>query len=177
MLDPLTAFGLAGNVVQIVDFSIKLVSKGYQIRNSLDGSLPENHDTELVAVDLKAVVEQLSSTLDRAPREYPSLPFNQQDAELIDLCQECKKIGEELIARLGMLKGGESRHRQWKSIRQALKVIWEKDKVDSIARRLKLYRDQLNTRILVSLRYYSSKPFSSNMCRIPLNREQRTSRL
>ena len=49
MLDPMAALGLAGNIVQFVDFSIKLVGKVHEIHKSVDGALAENLDIEIVA--------------------------------------------------------------------------------------------------------------------------------
>ena len=38
VLDPLTAIGLAGNIVQFVDFSSKIVGKANKIYESVDGA-------------------------------------------------------------------------------------------------------------------------------------------
>ena len=51
-LDPLTAIGLIGNIVQFVDFGLKIVSKAREVRNSTTGALAENVDTERIATDL-----------------------------------------------------------------------------------------------------------------------------
>jgi hypothetical protein len=51
-MDPLTAFSLACGIVQFVDFSSKLVSKGYEISISAEGALAENLDLETVTTDL-----------------------------------------------------------------------------------------------------------------------------
>lgn len=41
-MDPLSSLGVAGNVIQFVDFGIKLVSRFNQIYRSADGALQEN---------------------------------------------------------------------------------------------------------------------------------------
>lgn len=51
MLDPFTALSVASSVIQIVDFSSKLVSKGEEIRRN--GSLVENDELERVTKDLQ----------------------------------------------------------------------------------------------------------------------------
>jgi ankyrin repeat protein len=156
MLDPINALSLASNVVQVVDFSIKLVSKGYNIYKSADGALVENQDTEAVAIDLRMVNAKLSQSLYRA-RQTKTSPFGDtddaDDQALERLSESCSEVAEELILRLRKLKiqpGGKNR--EWKSVRQALKTVWSKQELNDAAARLKLYRDQLNTRILVSLR-------------------------
>lgn len=77
---------------------------------------------------------------------------SEEDEGLRTLCLSCNKIAGELVARLDLLKVGD-RNRNWKSIRQALKSVWIKSTLDEIAARLQAYRFQLNTRILLSLRY------------------------
>ena len=49
VLDPLTAIGLAGNIVQFVDFSCKIIDKSQDIHKAEDQSLPENTEAETVA--------------------------------------------------------------------------------------------------------------------------------
>lgn len=43
-MDPLSSLGVAGNVIQFIDFGIKLVSRFKQIYRSADGALQENND-------------------------------------------------------------------------------------------------------------------------------------
>lgn len=49
-MDPLTAFSLACGVIQVVDFSMKLLSKSREIYKS--GSLAENKEIESMAKHL-----------------------------------------------------------------------------------------------------------------------------
>ncbi len=58
-MDPLTSLSLASNVIQIVDFSTQLVSKGYKIYKSADGTLAENVDIEAVTHSLKTLSGKL----------------------------------------------------------------------------------------------------------------------
>lgn len=58
-MDPLTAFGLAVNILSVVDFSIKILSTASEIR--LSGDTVNNSDKALVAEDLKACCLKLSN--------------------------------------------------------------------------------------------------------------------
>ena len=62
-MDPITALGVAGSIVQLVDFGIKVVSKGNKIYHSGDGSTAENHDLENVANDLVLIQTRLRQSL------------------------------------------------------------------------------------------------------------------
>jgi hypothetical protein len=51
---------------------------------------------------------------------------------------------------------GECSNRRWKSIRQALKSVWSKDRLESLEKRLRSLDEQLKTHILFLLRYMFS---------------------
>jgi hypothetical protein len=53
MLDPLTALSLAGNIVQFVDFSTKLLAKGHELYKSADGTSVGYSELEAIAKDLQ----------------------------------------------------------------------------------------------------------------------------
>ena len=147
-MDPLTALSVAGSVVQFVDFACKVVSKGNQIYRSNDGSLAENNDLEVVTTDLFLLQAKLmcsSPTIDTTSES--STP----DPALANLVEASKELAEMLLQRLNMAKA-QGRYRRWKSLRQALKSVCSKDEVDHMAKRLAIFREELQTHFLVSLR-------------------------
>ena len=62
-MDALTAIGLVANILQFIDFGIKLVSKGNQAYRSSDGTLPENQDLAVVTNDLLLIQTTLTKHL------------------------------------------------------------------------------------------------------------------
>jgi hypothetical protein len=58
-MEALVALGLVGNIVQLVDFSGKLISKSIQLHHSYDGALVENVDVESAAKQLQSVQKPL----------------------------------------------------------------------------------------------------------------------
>jgi len=64
-MDPLTAFGLAVNILTVVDFSISVLSTASEIR--LSGDAVNNSDKALVAEDLKACCLKLSNLSKQNP--------------------------------------------------------------------------------------------------------------
>jgi hypothetical protein len=150
MLDPLTAVGLVANVLQFVDFGIKVVSKGQEIYRSAEG-LPLNYlDFKAISRDLGLLTGQIERSLNSASRSN----LSPEDEELASLSKECYEIARELSEAVKPLstRPVSGPGRVFKSARQGFKVIWNKDKVDGIAERLRNYREALDTRILVSLR-------------------------
>ncbi len=149
VLDPLTALGIASNAAQLAEFSSRLMSRGHQIYKSADGALAENRELEAITNGLLKLNYTLTNSLE-ADELHRSLLDDEQDLKAI--CEGCESVAIELINALRKLKVG-GKHRKWKSFRQALKTIWSKEKIDDLTKRLECYRKQLDTHVLVSLRY------------------------
>lgn len=62
-MDPVTALSTASCIVQIIDFGVRVVSKGNKIYLSIDGTLAETLDLELITNDLPPHSDE-ASTLD-----------------------------------------------------------------------------------------------------------------
>lgn len=152
-MDPLTAVSLAGTIVQFVDFSSKIVSKGYHLYTSGEGSLPENERLNYVTSDLKALSMRL--------KHHDRLGCSTKDEQALeDMASRCSAISDELLAKLEKLRVSKNaKHRRWKSFRQALKSVWSKEDLDRLAATLREYRDQLEFHILLSLRSVSRFAF------------------
>jgi hypothetical protein len=145
MLDPISALSVASSLVQFVDFSAKILSKGHRLFHSTNGSLLENDEIETVAKRLRDMIQDLQGSL--------SSTGNKEQA-LANLCKEFIEVAEELILELKMLKlPSDSRYRRWKSLRQALKSVWSRDKLESMENRLRELDGHLKIHILILLRY------------------------
>ena len=145
-MDPLTALNLASNVIQVVDFSIRLVSKGVQIYK--DGRLLKNVDAKQTTQSLK----ELNGKLERSIQDSRcGGSLSEEDQSLIRLCSSCESIANELLRRFGQIKV-TGKHRKWKSARQALKSVTSKNEVEELARKLGMYRSEIILNVTVSLR-------------------------
>jgi hypothetical protein len=121
-MDPITALGIAGSIVQFVDFGIKVVSKGNKIYHSGDGTTAENHDLETVVTDLILIQTRLRQSL--IPLDAAGL-LNEDDQALVHLSATSNEVASALLERLKKVKA-QGRFRRWKSFRQALKSISSK---------------------------------------------------
>lgn len=149
VLDPLSALSLAGNVFQLIDFSSKIVSKGQELYKSSDGALDENRHYEVIAASLAALSARLQTG---APMQNAgNNTHNLGDQGFENIRISCLSISQKLLSHLEKLKV-EGKHDRWKSMRQALKSVWNKAEIDEIARRLTGLRSELELHILVSLR-------------------------
>jgi hypothetical protein len=147
-MEAFAAVSLASSVVQFVDFALNVVSKGRHIYHAGDGTISDNHDLEIVANDLLL----LQTRLDEATSSSGSAASNKaEDHGMKDLLAVAQNSAKDLLLRLNMAKV-QGRFRRWKSLRQALKSVWSKKEVDSMFQRLELLKQQLQLRIIVTLR-------------------------
>lgn len=152
-MDPLTALALAGNIIQFVDFGITLLSGVAQLYKSPTGSLEVHDEIELITTDLKSLVTKLrgtcfSGTLSNQPDSdvtCPHTPFRR-------ICDGAIEVAEELLEKLSTLKVPNGSHGILKSIRQAVKICWKEKEVEALRKRLKNFKEALETEALFSLR-------------------------
>lgn len=154
MLDPLTALGVAGNVLQIIDFGFQLVTDGNQIYHSSTGALEENKATDELAQDLQSLVVRLFESQTQWQKAHGDNPLDPDEVHLRNICDRCTEIAVELRNQLQNLRrlDGQQKYRRLKSYKQALISVWRKDHVDAIAARLARYQQELDTHILIGLR-------------------------
>jgi hypothetical protein len=143
-MDPLTALGLASNIIQLISFTSDLIGKGREIYRSVEGATIEN-------VELETITKSFQDLTTRFPSQLKEDDLSGTDKQLRELCEACNAISVELIQVIQGLKyAGEGV--KWKSFRQALKSVWKEDAIDGLSRRLERYRSQLDTTLLISLR-------------------------
>jgi len=149
VLDPMSALSIAASVIQFVDFSSKLVSKGYHIYHSTDGTLAKNLELEVITDELLQLVMRLGCH-GNSPNTTSLSP---EEEALRVMAEKCNGIATELLNRLAKLKVKKNANfRGWKSFRQALKSVWSKDELDELSERLSGFRDQMQFQILFSMK-------------------------
>jgi hypothetical protein len=127
-METLAAVGLAGNILQFVDFAGKVVSKSGELYKSANGALSESAETKQVAEDLKLLADKLCD------------PISAQSADVVleELCSGCKSIADELLTALAKLEV-KGKHRQFQSLRKALKSVWNGGEIASIESHLSVF--------------------------------------
>ncbi|KAL8801223.1 MAG: hypothetical protein Q9182_004617 [Xanthomendoza sp. 2 TL-2023] len=131
-MEALAAFSLAAGVIQVVDFSTRVLKHCRELHE--DGSLAKHRDSAEVANELAS---------------QAGTPMSQDISDLIDISAKCSSNAEDLLAEFSKLKihpGG---------LRKAIKTHfqamerkqWLKEKQEELER----FEKVLNTRILVRL--------------------------
>jgi hypothetical protein len=149
-MDPLTAISFAGTVVQFVDFSSKLISASVELYKK---SKLDVHDQANAAAN---DILDYSTKLQRTLREPGSSATLSEDDRLLEsICKGCDDLAHDLIARLDKLKVPENKKgkvKTWPSLSIALQSMWKREELSEIQERLKEYRQQIDSRIIHSLR-------------------------
>lgn len=119
MLEPLVATSLAGNIVNFVDFSAKVVHRTKQLGSS---SLP----ADLAAT--RGICNDLISSLQRAlvtlrPTVRADVP-TALDSELLELVSDALEELVEFRGKLDLLSLQNDSH-VWKRFRRAVKIAWQ----------------------------------------------------
>ncbi|KAK4953366.1 hypothetical protein LTR10_009076 [Elasticomyces elasticus] len=101
MLDPLTALGAAGNIVQFVDFSSKIISSCYSTYQSVSGATEDHVHLEKVTTELRDFSDRLKTYQDAG---YLSSRDPQEVEELRQLAGMCHIVADGLVTTLDNLK-------------------------------------------------------------------------
>jgi len=144
MAEAIAVLGLVGNIVQVVDFSWRLIAKSKEAYNSGSSALEGGPIIEAATADLKLLNSKL--------QEDASLT---KDPEFFRLCQACNEVAEKLLKALRSISIN-TKQRLWTSVRKALKSVMTKDEIDELERRLASIRQELNLRISVDVRCVSA---------------------
>ena len=147
MVDPFTALSASAGILQFLDFAAKVVTKGNKIYRSADGILKEHQDLNLVTSDILLMKTKLESLCANADSSQELEDVIVPEALLLGSTE----LAKQLLSRLTQAQA-QGRSRRWKSLRQALKCVCSKNEVDDMANRLTMYRNQIELRIMTSVR-------------------------
>jgi hypothetical protein len=140
-MDPITALGIAGNVVTFVDFAWTVLSEARTIYRSSDGASDEAGFLDTLVSDVRRQHNGLISD--------PTAP-----KDLLTLIDKSKRIASELLKALADLQAQPKRSK-WKSFVAALKEVWGKNKTESLLNRLLNLQGQINSHLISATRSVS----------------------
>ncbi|ORY14588.1 hypothetical protein BCR34DRAFT_479383 [Clohesyomyces aquaticus] len=152
-MEPLTALSLASSIIQIVDFTGKIISRSKEIYRSADGVL----ETVTVLEQAANQLQEMSADLKAGPPDLSEeemkyqKPMSASERQLLQLSQEAKDISEEIVQAVNKIKVKGSK-KAWKSVEQALRSVWSQKEMSALETRLDTLRKQIDTALLFSLR-------------------------
>ncbi|KAL4925800.1 uncharacterized protein BDV17DRAFT_166834 [Aspergillus undulatus] len=154
-MDPLSAIGLASNILQFVEFGTNLCGSFHEIASSATGLTEENAHLNVAVEELKNATDGLITDLKGNTKH---------EAELVKLAGQCRDLSAELTEMLSKLKV-KKEDRLWSTVRAAWKSTLKEKKISSIERRLGTYQAQILLR-LISMLYNEQSPIKEYLKRI-----------
>ena len=140
-MDPVAALGLAGNIVQFVDFSCKVLHDAKSLYASSTGTSAGNDILESISRDLIDLNDALT-----APSAPGAIPESMRG-----LASKCKDVAAELLVTLDKIKVQGS-HRKLRSFVQAFRSVWGKEQIEELVKRMERLRGETQYRIQLMLR-------------------------
>lgn len=153
-MDPLTAFSVAGTVIQFVDYGTKLLLGAHGLYKSTSGVLTANQELELVTADLRGVIRKLGS-LTTEGGTVQDADEKELHETFLKIRDEATHLATELMTKLERLKVREDlrgHQRAWASLFKAIESAWSKDELHEMRLKLKTLKEAMETRLLFSLR-------------------------
>ncbi|KAI4086823.1 MAG: hypothetical protein LQ344_007260 [Seirophora lacunosa] len=147
-MESLAILGLAGNILQFLDFSGKIISGTLELYQSANGATSSNLVLENTSKDLVQLCAAMLPDL----TSRSALTRSDSETALITLSESCRTLGQELLTVLEDLKV-KGRRKRWQSARQALRSAWKARDVQRLESQLASYRSQIAARLLAILMY------------------------
>lgn len=143
-MDPLSGAGLAGTVVQFVQFTANLFSVAKEIHRSASGSSEGKESLEAIYTRLSTLSTDLQKQRPGTNSSDGTQPDEAVDAAMGVLAKECKADCDRLLSVLGRLSHGHgSFPKWWNSFRSALKELWKGDEIEALEARIAKHQTQL----------------------------------
>ena len=146
MLERLTALSVVSAILQIVDFGCKIVSQTQEIYHSASGATKDNVTRTEIADDIKLLYKDLTRKDDTLQRS------SKEDISLGRLVDACNQEARNLLQFWEELEVPEN-STQWASFRKAIKVARKRGKVEGMETRLHKLQRQINSRLLLMIKY------------------------
>jgi hypothetical protein len=145
VLDPLTSFGLASNILQLIDFILNIFDQAGEINGSVSGLTREYNDFRQISEDLSDLSGRITVSNSLQQAKYP---------ELIKAADSCKNAADEVLNKLAKLVATPSKKKR-RALAKALQSVWNKSEIAALNRQLRLRRETLLMELTTSIRYGS----------------------
>lgn len=136
----LAALGVAASIAQFVTLGLKGAALVWKVYESADGLLDDQEDLLLISQDVQERCRLLQAE-----------PPGHIDASLEKLLHVARELATDLEAELNKLKRASDAGPVFK-VRQILRVLRRKSRIEDIQRRLLKLRDQIVLSLLTTTR-------------------------
>jgi hypothetical protein len=143
-MDPFTAIGLAGNIIEFIDFGFEVVSVAREIYGSNSGATSENKDLEFLTS------KGHNLALNLQPKK-PKSQMTDDECNLNNLAVECTRLSHDLLALLRDLRARKTGSTK-ESLRAVWRNIWKKKEKTELEKKLESCRQLLHLQLTSTAR-------------------------
>ncbi|KAH4843293.1 hypothetical protein HBI25_223290 [Parastagonospora nodorum] len=150
-MDPLSALSIASAVIQIVDFSSKVIARTREVYQSADGSIEEITLIEDATANLDDLMKDLMSKTEIEAFTRGAFDRKTPDQQLIQLAEDSNTLANELNQTLKacrVKKDGSQRG----ALSQGLRSVLEQKSLTTLKQKLDELRKQIDTTLLITIR-------------------------
>ncbi|KAL5313509.1 hypothetical protein ACEPPN_017929 [Leptodophora sp. 'Broadleaf-Isolate-01'] len=147
-MEALAALALAGNIIQFVEFSSKLFSRGCELYKSTDGRLAVDDEIRLITSELQVLIRKMRCS---GTSDAPVLTGLGHDSNFEKICCEAVKIAESILEKLEQRKIDEGGNRKRETFRRVWCQMWSQGEVEALVERLKVLKDAINSGMLAAI--------------------------
>lgn len=159
-MDPLSAVGLAGTIIQFVTFTQDLLSTASDIHDSATGGLLDVQNLQSICQSLHQFSLDLASRgrFQPNPKEVPDDESFKESVEALgDICRTCKRDCDRISEIAARIQVKDESHRRLKSFRAALELAWKRKEVAELDNRMQRTQAALTLHICAISRYSALK--------------------
>lgn len=139
-MDPVTAFTVAGTVLQFLDTACHFAKLAYRLYKPGPGDVLGYSDLRKITESLSAVLPTLEGAASGGD--------NGTEKSLKQLARDCSKTASQLLEKVKIPDPGRKRD----ALKHGFCLIWKEDEIKSLQERLTSFRSQLNLHLLLSIR-------------------------
>ncbi|PYI27484.1 hypothetical protein BP00DRAFT_450240 [Aspergillus indologenus CBS 114.80] len=147
-MDPLSAFSLACNILQVIELGQKTLTLTLNYRKASTGETREHEDLQGVLQCLISLNVDLHASIPNSAEPGSLTPAQ---ARLIQANEECLRLSIEFVDLLNKLKL-RTPHALLESIRASIKTLWNRDRMEAMSTAVGRARENLNTALLFYLK-------------------------
>lgn len=143
-MDPASATSLAAAILQLAEFTGKVLSRSQELYHTGSGALFRHAEVTTIADSFQALLKNLELASGHGIASHAPTQLDILVSQARDVTEEL----QDLLNRLATVPGSMQR---WKSIRQAVLTIWKESQLRDLEHRVDAYRKQIDSALLHEL--------------------------
>lgn len=144
MLDPLSALGVASNIVQLVGFTAEIIKESRAYVKGQKETIPSYETISELVERQQAAFNNVSAI------EFPVGPLDREEQHVKDLAERCVEEGRKLISILETLALAKKKIAS--AMLAVVKAKWKRADVEQHRQVLASYQDQLSLALINLIR-------------------------